>query len=93
HRQRAHGAPPGMEGEGDHPRGGGDQPRRARRALSALRLADGLRHPEQHERQRGDREQGDPAAGRAARLAEPCRPERRRQHGAVQQRHLPHGDA
>ncbi len=41
--------------------------RRARRRVPARGLADRLRHPDQHERQRGDRQPGQRAAGRAAR--------------------------
>ena len=42
--------------DADHARRPGGDRRQARRALPAGGLADRLRHPEQHERQRGDRE-------------------------------------
>ena len=76
-------------------RGGGGRGdrRHARRALPALRVADRLGHPVQHERQRGHLEPGDRDGGRRARLQDARAPERPRQPVAVLQRHLPDGDA
>ena len=51
-------------------------------------MADRLRHPVQHERQRGRRQQGQ-RAGRG----EAAPPQRRREYVPVLQRHLPHGHA
>ena len=65
----------------------------ARRGVPALRLADGLGHAVEHERQRGDRQPRESAARRRTRHQDAGPPERPRQHGAVLQRHLPHGDA
>ena len=61
----------------------------ARRRVSAGGLADRLRHPDQHERQRGDRQPRQPrcSAASAARSAGP--PERPRQPRPVLERHLP----
>ena len=75
-------------------RGGrrGDR-RQARRPLPAVRLADRLRHADQHERQRGDREPRDRDGRRRARLEDAGPPERPRQHVAVVQRHVPDRDA
>ena len=76
-----------------HPlrRPGGDR-RRPRRPLPARRLADRLRHPVQHERQRGDLQPRHRAARRRARLQEPDPPQRPRQHVAVLERRLPRRD-
>ncbi len=60
----------------------------ARRHVPAARLDDRQRHPVQHERQRGDRQPLLGARGRAAREQASRAPQRSRQHGAVDQRHL-----
>ena len=53
--------------------------RHARRSISARHLADGLRHPVEHECQRGDRRAGQRNADRHARRQEPGSSERPRQ--------------
>ena len=58
------------------------------RPLSAGGLADGQRHPVQHERQRGHRQ-----PRQRARRQEDSAPERPREHVPVLQRYLSHGDA
>ena len=58
-----------------------------------LRLADRFGHAVEHERQRGSVEPSDPAARRQARHPGARRPQRRRQHGPVEQRHFSVGDA
>ncbi len=82
-----------LEGGGDRARRRRGDRRRARRELPALRLADRIGHPVEHERQRGDLEPRHPAPRRRARQQDAGAPQRRRQHGAVVERHLPHGDA
>ena len=62
-------------------------------ALPAGGLADRLRHPDQHERQRGDRQPRQRDAGRAARRQGAGPPQRPRQPRPVLQRHLPDRDA
>ena len=77
-----------------HRRGGaGGDRRQARRQLPARRLADRLRHPDQHERQRGDRQPRDRDARRRARLEGAGPPERPRQHEPVVERLVPDGHA
>ena len=80
--------PPGGQGAGDRPgRRRGDR-RSPRRPLPAGGVADRERHPDQHERQRGDREPRDRDPWRRAGLA--ARPsQRRRQPEPVVERHLP----
>ncbi len=70
-----------------------DHRRRARRRVPALRLADRQRHPDQHERQRGDLQPRHRARGRRAGLEGADPPQRPRQHVAVVERHVPHRDA
>ena len=53
--------------EGDRARSAGSDRRQARRSFSIARVADRFRHPDQHERQRGDRGAGEPNARRKAR--------------------------
>ena len=59
------------------------------RRVPARGLADRLRHPDQHERQRGDRQPRQRAAGRRARRQGAGPPQRPRQSRPVLQRHLP----
>ena len=73
-------------------RGRGDR-RRARRSLPARDLADGQRHPDQHERQRGHRQPRQRAPRRRARRQEAGAPQRPRQPVPVVQRRVSHGDA
>ena len=61
--------------------------------VPARGLADGQRHPEQHEHERGPGQPGQRAPGRGAGREAPRPPQRRRQQGAVQQRRLPHRHA
>ena len=61
-------------------------------AFPAGRLADRLGHPDQHERQRGDRQPRHPAARRRARQQGSGPSERPRQPEPVVERHLPHRD-
>ena len=62
---------------------------KARRSLPPGRLADRLGHPEQHERQRGDRQPGLPDHGSAHGPEDPGSSQRPRQSQPVVQRHLP----
>ena len=73
-------------------RAGGDR-RQARRPFPAGRVADRLRHADQHERQRGDREPRERIARRQARREVAGPPERPRQHEPVVERRLPDRDA
>ncbi len=57
------------------------------------RLADGQRHADQHERQRGDRQPRQRAARRPPGIPAAGASQRRRQPQPVVQRHLPHRDA
>ena len=94
-RRSQHGARPARpEARQGHRRrrAGGDR-RQARRALPAGRVADGLRHAVQHERQRGDLEPGDRDAGRRDGLQEAGASQRPRQHEPVVERHLSDGHA
>ena len=75
-----------------HGRAGGDR-RQARRSVPAGGLADRLRHPDQHERQRGDRQPRQRAARRQARREVAGASERSRQHEPVVERLLPDRDA
>ena len=70
-------------------RGAGSHRWRPGRPLSARRLADRLRHPDQHECQRGDLQPRDRDAGRTARFQDARSPQRPREHGAVLERHVP----
>ncbi|CAA9258838.1 MAG: Fumarate hydratase class II, partial [uncultured Acetobacteraceae bacterium] len=72
---------------------GRDRCRRARRGVPVARLADRQRHPDQHERQRGDRQPRQPDARAAARQPEAGASERPRQPRPVLQRQLPDHDA
>ena len=71
-------------------RGGRTRSRRAaRRRISAAGLADRLGHPDQHERQRGDRQPRQRKARRTARRQIAGPSQRSRQSRAVLQRRLP----
>ena len=71
-----------------HRRGrAGRDRRQARRQLSAGRLADRLRHADQHERQRGDRQPRDRDPRRQAGLEGAGPPQRPRQYEPVVERH------
>ena len=59
----------------------------------AGRLADRLGHPDQHERERGDRQPRDRDAGRRRAAKGAGASQRPRQPGPVVERHLPDGDA
>ena len=65
---------------------GGDR-RQARRSFSAGGLADRLRHADQHERQRGDRQPRQRDARRQARREDAGASQRSRQHEPVVERH------
>ena len=80
-------------GQGDCCRRAGGERGQARRALPAGRVADGIRHAVEHERQRGDLEPGDRDAGGRARLQEAGASQRPRQHEPVVERHLSDGHA
>ena len=67
--------------------------RRAGPRVPAARVPDRVGHPLQHERQRGHRQPVHPAGRRHARLAAAGAPQRSRQHGPVEQRHVPGRDA
>ena len=73
-------------------RAGGDR-RQARRSFPAGGLADRLRHPDQHERQRGDRQPRQRDARRQARREVAGASQRSRQHEPVVERLLPDRDA
>ena len=64
----------------------------ARRPLPALRLADRVRHTDEHERQRGHLQPGDRDRRWGAGEQDPDPSQRRRQHVAVVERHLPDRD-
>jgi hypothetical protein len=80
HRRNQHG--PRQDGrrawQGDRRRRAGSDRRQARRPLPAGRLADRLRHPVQHERQRGDLQPRHRDAGRRDGLQEAGPPQRPR---------------
>ena len=79
--------------DGDRPgRGRGDR-RKARRSLPPRRLADRLGYPEQHECQRGDRQQGLRDPRPADGPEDPGPPQRPCQPEPVVERHLPDRDA
>ena len=84
---------PGRGGEAHRPGRRRDHRRRARRRVPALRLADGQRYADEHERQRGDLEPRHRARGRRTRQQGADPPQRPREHVAVVERHLPDGDA
>ena len=77
----------------DPPGGAGDRRWAARRRLPAARLADRLRHPDQHECQRGHLEPRQRAAGLAAGQPQAGASERPRQPRPVLERQLPDHDA
>ena len=79
--------------QGDRRRRAGGDRRQARRPVSAGRVADRLRHANQHEPQRGDREPRERVARRQARREVARAPERSRQHEPVVERRLPDRDA
>ena len=71
-----------------HRRGrAGHRRRQAGRAFPAAGLADRLRHPDQHERQRGDRQRRQCRARRRTRLEKAGASERSRQYEPVVERH------
>ena len=70
-----------------------DPRRRSRRSLPPLRLADRLRHADEHERERGHLEPGDRDGWGRARLQGAGASQRSRQHVAVLERHVPDRDA
>ena len=82
-------------GEGGRDRRGRrrDHRRQARRRVPAVGVADRQRHADEHERERGDLEPRHRARGRRAGLEEARPPERRREHVAVVERHVPDRDA
>ncbi len=100
---RAFGDPQGRVGRGQprprqarrragrpHRAGGGRGGQgRPRRPVPAAHLADGQRHADQHERQRGHLQPGHRAQRRGHGLQEARPPQRPRQHVPVVQRHLP----
>ncbi len=67
--------------------------RQAGRRVPARGLSDRFRHPDQHERQRGDRQSRHPACRRRGGVEEADPPQRRREPQPVVQRHLPDRDA
>ena len=67
--------------------------RQARRRVSAGRISDRVRHPVQHERQRGHRQPGDPDRRRRHRIQEADPSQRRRQSQSVVERRVPDRDA
>ena len=71
----------------------GSERGQARRAFPPGRLADGLGHAIQHERQRGDLQPGNRDARRRTRLQDAGTPQRSRQHEPVVERHLSDGHA
>ena len=76
-----------------YPRRARGDRRQARRAFSAGGLADRVRHPNQHEPQRGDRQSGQRNAGRQTRHQAACASERSRQYEPVVERFVPDRDA
>ncbi len=80
------------EGRGHRRRRGRGARRAVGRRVPARGLADGERHPDQHERQRGPREPRERDPRRGARREAPRAPERRRQPGPVHERRVPHRD-
>ncbi len=86
--------PAGGEGRGDRAGVPADHRRRALpRAVRGRRDPGRGRHVDQHERQRGDRQRGAGDDGRGARALCGAASERRRQHGAVDQRRVSDGAA
>ena len=67
--------------------------RQTRRSFSAGGLADRLRHPDQHEPQRGDRQSRQRTAGRRTRHQEAGSSQRSRQYEPVVERLVPDRDA
>ena len=82
---------PVAEGQGRSHRPGrpGRDRRQARRRVPAGRVSDRLGHPVQHERQRSDRQPGDPDRRRRSRIEEADPSERRRQSQSVLERRVP----
>ena len=76
-----------------HRRGGRGDRRDARRALPAVRVADRLRHADEHERQRGRLQPRDRDGRRRDGLEDARASERPREHVAVLERHVPDRDA
>src|SRR5262249_7892309 len=91
--ERGAGPTAARESRPDRPGGAGGDRRQARRRVPAGCVPDRLGHPDQHERQRADRQPGHPARRRRGRLEDADPPQRRRQPQPVVQRHLPHRDA
>ena len=75
------------------PRGARGDRRQARRSFSAGGLADRIRHADQHEPQRGDRQSRQRTARRRARRQEAGASQRSRQHESVVERFVPDRDA
>ena len=91
--QPGHGATSRRQGRADRASGRRGRGRAARRRLPALRVADRLGDPVEHERQRGDRQPRQRARRPAPRQQVARPPERRREHVAVLERRLPHRHA
>ncbi len=76
-----------------HPRRARGDRRQARRSFSAGGVADRLRHPDQHEPQRGDRQPRQRTAGRRTRRQEAGASQRSRQYEPVVERLVSDRDA
>ena len=76
-----------------HPRRARGDRRQARRSFPSGGLADRLRHPDQHEPQRGDRQSRQRTARRQARRQGAGSSQRSRQHEPVVERLVPDRDA
>ena len=86
---RERGGLPTAPGRGDRDRRARGGRRQARRSLPGGRVPDRLGHLQPHERQRGDRQPGHPAAGRHAGQQAAGAPERPREPGPVVERRVP----
>gem|GEM_PF-4061162 len=91
-RQPRAGAPERRQAPGDQPGLRAADPRRLPRPVRGGHDPGRRRHLDQHERQRGDRQPGARIHGSCQGRVSPPAPEQRREHGAVDQRRLPHGD-
>ena len=80
-------------GDGDRGRGAGGDRRQARRRVSAGRVADRLRHPDQHEHERGDREPRQSRCWAASAATSAGSSQRPRQSRPILERQLPDRDA
>jgi hypothetical protein len=94
-RARQHGArvARGEARRGHRRRRPGGRRRQARRPFPARRVADRVGHPDQHERQRGDRQPGHRDARRQDGLQAAGPPQRPRQPLPIVQRRVPHRHA